>query len=276
MNVLVTGSNGYIGKDLVKKLSKKYNVLQMQNSNEYSIISDVYKMNLLNTDHIKVFKSENISIDLVIHVASKMSSALSIYDLSILQDNIKIYENLIDIIEHFKPNKLINFSSIAVYPNIDGEYDEESMIKPSINGDALYGLSKFCGENMLDHLLKNMQICISHLRISQVFSDDLRDDRLYKMMKYELSKTNCISVYGNGERVSNFIHKDILIEKVLVFVENDFEGIFNIGDKNLTYKEFAEYVIREFGDNNSKITLNQNGAKSKLYIKMNKFNSLEN
>jgi len=99
---------------------------------------------------------------------------------------------------------------------------------------------------------------------------------LYMMMKDELSRTNEITVYANGERVSNFIHKDLLINKVLFFIENDCNGIFNIGDKNLTYKEFADYVISQFGDMNSKIIIHSDGVKSKLYIKMDKFNCLEN
>lgn len=275
MNILVTGASGYIGKSLVKELSKYHHVLQIKNSKEYAVNNDIYNMNLLDAAHVKLFLNESISVDVMIHIASKMASAQSIYDLNILYDNIKMYEHLIDIVEFYKPNKLINFSSIAVYPNIDGEYDEESMVKPSINGDALYGLSKFCGENILDHMLKNLQIDIVHLRVSQVFSDDLRDDRLYMIMKDELSRTNEITVYANGERVSNFIHKDLLINKVLFFIENDLNGIFNIGNKNLTYKEFAEYVISQFGNADSKIIINKNGLQSKLYIKMDKFNSLE-
>jgi len=275
LNILITGASGYIGKSLVKELSRCHHVLQIKNSKEYVVDNDIYYMNLLDASHVKLFLNEAISVDVVIHVASKMASAQSIYDLNILHDNIKMYEHLIDIVECYKPNKLINFSSIAVYPNIDGKYAEESMVKPSVNGDALYGLSKFCGENLLDHMLKNQQIDIVHLRVSQVFSDDLRDDRLYMMMKDELSRTNNITVYANGERVSNFIHKDLLISKVSLLIENDCTGIFNIGDKNLTYKEFANYVISQFGNINSKVIIHPNGSKSKLFINMDKFNSLE-
>lgn len=275
MNILVTGASGYIGKSLVKELNNDHRVLQIKNSKDYIVDNDVYSMNLLNNAHIKLFLSETISIDIIIHIASKMAASKSINDLNILNENIKMYEHLVDMVKCYRPKKLINFSSIAVYPNIDGEYNEESIVKPSINGDALYGLSKFCGENILDHMFKNIEIDIVHLRISQVFSDDLRDDRLYIIMKNELSKTNKISVYGNGERVSNFIHKDLLIKKVLFFLRNDCNGIFNIGDKNLTYKEFAEYVISKFGNIDSEIILHPGGGKSKLYIKMDKFNCLE-
>ena len=37
MKVLVTGSNGYVGKSIVKELSKKYTVLQTKNSQDYFV-----------------------------------------------------------------------------------------------------------------------------------------------------------------------------------------------------------------------------------------------
>ncbi len=96
------------------------------------------------------------------------------------------------------------------------------------------------------------------------------------MMKDELSNTNIITVFGNGERVSNFIHKNSLIEKVLFFIQNESHGIFNIGDKNFSYKEFAENIIKDFGNDNSKIVFNPKVLRSMVFIKIGKFNELEN
>ncbi len=125
-------------------------------------------------------------------------------------------------------------------------------------------------------MLRGKSTKLIHLRISQVFSDDLRDDRLYMVMKDELNQTNKITVYGDGKRVSNFIHKDILINKVLFFIYNDNHGIFNIGDKNLSYKKFAQNIINKFGNKNSKILFNPNGLQSRVFINIEKLNNLEN
>ncbi len=275
MNILITGANGYIGKSLVETLQSSYNVFQIKSSLKYNRDNQIYYMNLLDNTHTELFINEKISIDVIIHVASKMASSQNVDDLNVLYDNIKMYEQLLYIVKRYKPKKLINFSSIAVYPNKDGNYDENSIIKPSVNGDALYGLSKFCGENILDYKLRNENIKIVHLRVSQVFSDDLKEDRLYLAMKNELNKTNKITVFGNGERVSNFIHKDLLINNVLFFIQNEYSGIFNIGDKNLSYKEFANYIISKFGNINSEIIFNTKGLKVKPYIKLDKFNNVK-
>ena len=276
MNILITGANGYIGKSIADFLLNKYNVLSVKNSLKYNVENNIFSMNLLDEKHVDLFLEEDISIDIIIHIASKMASADNINDMNIFYDNIKMYEHIVKITQQFNPQKLINFSSIAVYPNIDGVYDENSIIHPSVNGDALYGLSKFCGENILDFMLKKSNTSIINMRVGQVFSDDLRDDRLYIVMKKELMQTNTITVYGNGERVSNFIHKDILIKRVVFFIEHEYSGIFNIGDENLSYKEYASNIINLFGDQNSQILINENGLKSKCYINLDKFNSLGN
>lgn len=278
MNVLVTGANGYIGNSLVYTLKKQYNVIQIQHSIEFNVEialkQKIFYMDLLNNEHIKLFLKEINNIDIVIHTASVMASSFNINDIQILYDNIKIYEHLIYIADQVKPKKVINFSSIAVYPNIDGEYSESSIIKPSSNNDAYYGLSKFCGENLLDYKLNKLSIKIVHLRISQVFSNDLRDDRTYMVMKKELEETNKITVYGNGERISNFIHKNLLIKYVIFFIKNEYYGVFNIGDKNISYKELAYSIIKQYGNKNSKIIFIEDGSKSKFYLNLNKLNSI--
>lgn len=275
MNILITGSKGYIGKSLINSLNNEFNIIGISNGMEYSFSNSLIYLDLLNKEHLEQFLKEDIEIDIIIHIASKMASSNNINDMSLFYDNVKMYENIVLMAKHFKPSKLINFSSIAVYPNISGEYNEMSLINPSVNNDALYGLSKFCGENIVDHLLKETSVKTVHLRVSQVYSDDMREDRLYPMMKKELKEENQITVYGNGERVSNFIHKDKLIQKVVLFIKNDIYGIFNIGKDNLSYNDFARDVINKFGNNESKIISIDKGLKEKVYINVDKLNNLE-
>jgi nucleoside-diphosphate-sugar epimerase len=166
---------------------------------------------------------------------------------------------------------VINFSSIAVYPNKDGVYCEDSEILPSINNDGLYGLSKFCGENLLDFCCKGVGVV--NLRISQVYSR--RNDRIFEVMKRELLESNKISVYGNCNRVGNFITIDLLVEKVLFFINNDLYGVFNIGGENLSYKDLALSIINKYGNSRSIIKCVDKGVSSKMYINLNKLKNIE-
>lgn len=215
MNILVTGATGFIGQHLVSRLQKDHNVFALSNGVVYEALDPCYKVDLLNSKHINSFLKEEIKIDVVIHTASKLASANKLKDFSILQDNITMYENLILIIKKFEVKKVINFSSIAVYPNIDGEYFEDSEIRPSVNAEGIYGLSKFCGENLLDLSCDGTKVL--NLRLSQVYGEGMRSDRVYSMMRDELEQSNTITVFGNGVRVSSFIEINTLIDKILFF-----------------------------------------------------------
>jgi len=274
MNILITGANGYVGKALSERLRIDNNLFYIKNAISFSFKDDTIYLNLLDSSQVEELCNNVLDIDIIIHTASKMASPETIDDMTILYDNIKIYENLTRIAKHCNPKKIINFSSMAVYPNIDGEYTELSLINPSTNGDALYGLSKVSGENILNFALRNTSIKIMHLRIGQVYSEEMADNRLYKVMKKELEEKNQISVYGNGERVSNFIHLDTLLEIISFFIKvkwDNIREIYNIGENNYSYYEFASMIIKKYGNEKSIIVRNEAGAKSKFILNTEKF-----
>jgi UDP-glucose 4-epimerase len=271
MNVIITGANGFIGKILVKKLNNNNNVVRLINGNSYSKNDNEIICNLIDKNHVNSFLKESIEIDVIIHTASILTSSENNNCLSLFYDNIKMYENLLLIIEKYNPKKVLNLSSVAVYPNKDGEYSEDSEIKPSLNNDGLYGLSKFCGENILDFFYKNNSLCITHLRISQVYGEGVRGDRIFKIMRKELEDFNSITVFGEGRRVGNFIEINSLIEKLIYCIENTLPGIFNIGDKNLSYYDLAQDIIDKHGNLKSTIKLVDKGVASKTYINCEKF-----
>ncbi len=274
MNILITGSNGYVGKALSKELKSDHNLFLLKNSTSFLIEDNCIYLNLMDDSHIEQLSEKHFNIDLIIHTASKMASPETVDDMSILFDNVKMYENLTVIARQFNIKRIINFSTIAVYPNIDGEYLETSVIDPSSNNDALYGLSKVCGENILNFALRNTSIKIMHLRISQIYSEEMAENRLYKVMIKELKEKNQISVYGNGERTSNFIHLDTLVDIIKFFIKiewNNKRDIYNIGEENYTYYNFAKMVIKKFGDKNSVIIRKDIGSKSKFLLNTDKY-----
>ena len=90
----------------------------------------------------------------------------------------------------------------------------------------------------------------------------------------ELSKTNNITVYGNGRRVSGFISINYLVEKVNLFIKNDVIGIFNTSEFNLSYKDLALNIIAKYGDKNSSVSFKDIGVSSQTIINVNKLSKL--
>ena len=143
MRILVTGGSGYLGTFLKQELRHGGNrVFSLsRSSGEYvdDLVCDLTDVSQVDGIGEKL---KGIKIDVVVHLASKvMNEALSQSEL--FDHNLKISQGCVRLAVALNPSKLINASSTAVYPEISGDFDEESIIKPSGNSDALYGLSKF-------------------------------------------------------------------------------------------------------------------------------------
>ncbi|TRZ96021.1 NAD(P)-dependent oxidoreductase [bacterium] len=261
MNIIVTGSGGFIGKHLCSYLKHEHSVIGIGSK----------QIDLRESNRVKDAFRNFKNIDAVIHLAARLSTA---NDMSILYDNIKITENLADSIKLFKPRKVINISSIAVYPNKEGIYKETSEIDPSFNTESSYGISKFCSEQIFNSYLKNEPIVISHLRLAQVYGEGMREDRLISIMLKELREKNTITVFGNGKRLSNFINIDKLNKIISVFIEKDYPGVYNVGEENLSYLKLAERLIKKYGKKESKIIKMASGSKAKFFLDTSKLRKI--
>ncbi len=262
-----------MGHHLSEELAEDYNVIRLVSEFEDLGVENAIVVDLKNKERVKSYFSEyrtKHKIHTIIHLASRLASNEETEDLSVLFDNLRIIESVVEIARLMKPKKIINFSSIAVYPNEDGLYDETSEIRTSANTDCLYGLSKFCSENILDFMLRKEDVIISHLRISQVFGKDMRKDRIIPVMLDELERKNTITVFGEGERISNFIELDKVLKVTKLLVKIDRKGIFNIGGENLSYLDLANRLIEKYGNDKSKIIRKKVGSRPKFRLDTSK------
>lgn len=277
MNILVTGAGGFIGRHLCKHFQEGHNIIGITNKIQnidgcYSqIVCDLTNKEQTLTD---IAEKISIKIDIIVHLAGILVDVRTAGQMDVFHKNIKISETVVALAENLRPSKLINFSTMAVYPNIDGIYSEGSKIWCADNSDCLYGLSKFCAENIFGFMLKKADIKIMHLRLGQIYGDGMRNDRIMPIMQKELKETNNITVYGNGERVSSFISIQKLLEIFKIFLEIDAEGIYNISDEHISYLDMANRIIAKNGNALSHITLNAQGSKSKFYLDIKKMQYL--
>lgn len=278
MKILITGSSGFIGNRLVEELSynnELFLIDKVKQTNKGSFI----EINLLYPESIEkaIEKYKLPQIDILIHCASILATYENHKDINLLYNNLRITESIIKLATILNPKKLINFSTIGVYPNLDGIYNEKSEINPSQNFEAIYGLSKFCSEELFACILKDNGIKVINLRLSQTIGEGMRGDRIYSIMLAELRSSNKITVWGNGERMSSFISIEYLISVIkTIIVKNVNEGTYNIGEKTISYLELAKDIIKQHGKLDSEIVLLNKGPKSKMYIDTTKINQILN
>ena len=121
MRILITGAGGFLGRHLAIHLRDNNELIMTgrrwtEGSEELDLCSDESVDRFIQNTQAGI-------IDGLIHTSSKMmSTGLSNEEqFDVLDSNIKITRNVVKIIQKLKINTLINCSSMAVYPNKDGD-----------------------------------------------------------------------------------------------------------------------------------------------------------
>ncbi|GEM_PF-628689 len=274
MTILLTGANGFIGRHLLKALYMNNRILRLEWP-RYSDPNgkDLFFVDLTNSTETRKLAKKlcRTSIDAMIHTAFILCKAGDWRNFAYLYLNNRISENAAWLAEELGCRIVVNLSSIAVYPNKNGKYSEESKIGMSGNTECLYGLAKFSSEVIFNFIL-NGRPNVVNLRLGQVYGPGMQDDRLIGIFRKELSEKNTITLFGKGERVSNFIHVDDIAGGIRKIISRPVPGTYNLGcHRNFSYRQVAEKIISKTGDKKSKIIFKDIGSSAKVEIQTEKF-----
>lgn len=277
MKILVTGGTGYVGNQLVKQLrGRGFRVFSLSRSAAEHI--DDLSCDLAEIENVDYvcdrLQAENVEI--VVHFAAKVANE-KLAQSDIFDRNLKISQGFIRLIGMLTPSKVINASSTAVYPEICGVFDEDSIINPSVNTDALYGLSKFVAENLIQYNLKSRNIQCIHLRIGQVYGEQMPADRIIPVLRKELQVNSQMTLFGDGKRIIPFVNILFLIDVIEKFIENNAEtGVYNVVSENSSLISIAHRIAQEEGVHDPHIVLVPEGKTSEFRVKTQKLNKFLN
>lgn len=153
MRILLTGSGGFIGKNLKSYLKDKYELLTPRS----------YELDLINTDAVAKYFKEN-NIDFVIHCGS-VGGARGVQDRdTTIEDNLAMVDNILA--NKKTATRVILFGSGAMYDKSRNLHKvKESQIGEIIPND-LYGKSKLLIaekiKNRKDVLMLNIFACYGY------------------------------------------------------------------------------------------------------------------
>ena len=271
MNILLAGGSGFIGAKVKESLrSNGYRVFCLSRSggsHEDDLKCDITSNSQLEEASLKL---SNYKISVLVNFCSRvMTSNDEPYN--IFDSNLKIAFALTKLAERLLPEKLVNASSTAIYPNITGSFSETSITMPSVNSDSWYGLSKFVTENLIDIQLIRLGVVCVHLRICQVYGEGMDESRIIPVLREELRSSGMMTLWGNGEREIPLIDVEKLVKIVTKFVENNCtSGVFNVAGEHLNLIELANRIAQQQKIENPKIILLSKGNKSKFRIETEK------
>lgn len=253
MNILVTGSAGFIGFHLAKYLlRKKVKVIGLDNFNAYYDVDlkkdrnrilenykkyKVYRGDLENLNLIKKIFSEN-KIDKVCHLAAQAGVRKSLtHPHTYIQSNLVGFTNLIEEAKNSKIKNFVYASSSSVY---GGNKEFPSQIKDNVDKPiSLYAATKRADELIAYtyHHLYNLN-CTGLRYFSVIGPWGRPDSALFKFTK-NILEGKPIEVYNYGKMERDFTYIDDIVKGTWTALQKSYPfEIFNLGGRGtvkLTY-----------------------------------------
>jgi GDP-L-fucose synthase len=207
MKILITGTNGYIGKSLYNALKDKYEVTTI--TRQDFDLTAIQPM-------IEFFKDKYF--DVVLHCAIIGGSRLKEDNWEVMDINLCMYYNLIQCQTHY--NKLINFGSGAeIYTS-----------------STPYGLSKLVIKNSIATIPN-----FYNLRVFGVFDENELDTRFIKANIKRYINKEPIIIYQ--DKYMDFIYMLDLVKIVEYYINNKGPKEINCNyNKTFTLKEIANVI----------------------------------
>ena len=163
LKVLVTGSEGFVGKILVANLRASGH--EVEGIDRASVSNTLYKLH--RTDLANEILLHPSSFDLVVHCAAAKGD-WNISDKEFYNDNVVATENLLDYIRKCEVKKIIHFSTVAIYSRDVTDGSESTKIEP----DSIYGQTKLDSEILMRRYSKESGVPAVILRPSVIYGRD--------------------------------------------------------------------------------------------------------
>ncbi len=253
--ILLTGTTGFIGSQLLHSLSKDYKIYIILRKKNKKIITNknIVKINLDNYDNFNK-KLKKIKVDVVIHCATHYVKYHGFKDLKKLSESNILFGNIVlENLEKMKVKKFINFST--VWEDYNGTKN---------NFFNLYSAYKKSFNNIINfYKNKHNKIKFFNLIISDTFGNNDRRKKIINLLRnnYKRNKSTTIiskNLFLNLLNVKDIVHAvNIILKKKItpnnyILKNNNSYSILKIidklnssSDKRIKIKWLSNRVLKE-------------------------------
>ena len=238
--ILLTGSSGFIGSELLNELSKKYKIYvtirkKRKNLNQNQNINEIFFKNYEQLN----LKLKNVRVDVVIHCATHYVKYHNEKDIKKLAESNILFGNLIlENLKKMKVKKFINFST--VWENYNGKKD---------NFYNLYSVYKKNFSNIMKYYKKiHHGIKFYNLIISDTFGDNDKRKKLINTLKTNYKKNKLTSIVSKRLSMNLLNVKDI-INAIKIILKK------KINSNDYVLKNNQDFNILEIVDRINKISV---------------------
>ena len=255
--ILVTGSAGFIGSNLVDRLCSEFSnikVIGLDNVNDYydpklkeyrlkrsSIFKnyEFIKGNLSDKELInKIFEEYKPSV--VVNLAAQAGVRYSIENPDVyIESNIIGFYNILEACRHNPVEHLVYASSSSTYGDEPVPYPETTDTSKPV---SLYGATKKCNEVLAHSYSKMYSIPSTGLRFFTVYGPAGRPDMAYFGFTNKLINGDTIKIFNYGNCMRDFTYVDDIVEGILRVMQGAPEETIN-KETELTIPPYNVYNI---------------------------------
>lgn len=252
-NIIVIGGAGYIGSRLVHAL-----VAKGYHTTAIDVITSEKAVNLhphIDNNSIDYIQGDILDINFIQQVISANDYIFLLAmipqphnpenPVSFHEMNTKAVLNVLEAARLKKANKIIYTSSCAVYGNNPKTpISEDELAAP----ESHYALAKLIGEYYCSAYSKIYNIPTVCLRLFNVYGPHQNPESpmasvITKLLARIINGQPPI-IYGDGAQIRDFVHVDDVIQALILSINDEVQGVFNIGSgEGTTLNKLLELLL---------------------------------
>jgi nucleoside-diphosphate-sugar epimerase len=237
MRVLVTGADGFIGKELVKHLISKYDVLCLVRSNDAAdtlkskglecIVADI-------TDREGIIDSlRGIDVDAVFHLAA-LNPLVRGKDKH-YRVNIEGMRNLVDALSNTNVKEVVYAQGLGVYGDVKGSLiDEHSSYNPS----NWFTKMRSEAERILIDAGKRYGFSVKIAVLGDVYGNG----GWFKSIVIDRLRNGTFRIPGSGNYYRCFVHVYDAARALEVILSKGYDKVIVCDDEPCIFKDFIYYT----------------------------------
>jgi len=235
--IIILGHSGFIGTHLEKYLSEVRSEKIIGCS-----LPDVDLTNSDSLDGLKKYFDNNTTVILTAAVKRQFSDNIVAF-----KNNLRIIENICQLIEKFPIRRLIYFSSAAVY----GEETENTNIDELtlVNPTSYYGIAKYCSERLLRKSCVNNKVTsLVCLRPPLIYGSGDKGKTYGPSGFIDAAQSgNEIILWGDGSELREFIYINDVCRIIDELLDSIFDGDINVVSGNsFTFKDVISVLRKQY------------------------------
>ncbi len=246
--ILVTGANGFLGKEIVKYLQGKNVALKLTSRNRKKL----EELSSTNDEIIEIEDIFSLSENQLFKLLSKVNAVIHTAWFSNEKNTYSSDENIncligtLELAKAVKKNNIRKFIGIGTCAEYDA--DEKLMKKDSkVKPQNLYAASKLSTYFILQQIFKNSKTQFLWCRVFFLYGNGDKPYKLSEYIKNKLEKNQEVPL-TEGTQIRDFIHVKKAASKIAKYSLNDKSGIINIcSGKPQTVREFAMKIAFDYG-----------------------------